>query len=125
MNNGHQPKEAIKSNPPNTTSSVQKPNPCTKCDLYEDGLCRKWRLEGSKPKPFERDIFSSPDEADIKEFIPIEKACRRSSIYGYNIIGLTDEDIERLKNGEVVHVSGEYSTFVGYVPKKKSTEEGK
>lgn len=45
--------------------------------------------------------------------------CRKSSIWGNEFIGLTDDDIERLKNGEVIHIAGEYGTFIGFVKKEE------
>ena len=80
---------------------------CHGCDLYTDGHCTKVRKNG-KCNPSDRSWFY--DEA---EFIPVDRMCRHSSIFGNDYIGLTIEDIERLKNGEILHIGGEYGTFIG------------
>ena len=108
MDNGHQLKSEIKTN-----------FPCAECDLYRGNRCRKWREEGSNPDSFTRDIFTDPEFVEEKEFISIEKACsKESTTYGNDYIGLTDEDIERLKNGEIIHIGKEYCTFIGYISKE-------
>ena len=93
---------------------------CSECKSYgKDGRCYKWIEKGIKPVTYTREDFSDPDFVDDKEFIPVEKICRVASIFGNNFIGLSDEDIERLKNGEVVHVGGEYGIFIGYTVVEK------
>lgn len=36
------------------------------------------------------------------------------------MICLTSDDIERIKNGEILHIPGEYGTFIGLVSKGES-----
>lgn len=80
---------------------------CNGCDLYTDGHCTKVRKNGAC-NPSSRDWLD--DEA---EFIPVDRMCRYASIFGNDYIGLTMDDIERLKNGEILHLYGEYGTFIG------------
>lgn len=96
---------------------------CHGCDLYtDDGHCRKYRKNG-KCVPSTKDWLNPGPYDEPLKFIPINRMCRHSSIFGTDYIGLTDEDIERLKNGEVAYLSGECEIFIGYVEKEKGNEE--
>ena len=46
-------------------------------------------------------------------------------VNGFNnyYIGITLDDIERIKNGEILHISGEYGVFIGLVEKKGERDE--
>lgn len=87
---------------------------CNDCDLYKDGHCIKWRKNGT-PDPSHKGWFDLDGLSEPKEFISVNRMCRRSSIFGNEFIGLTNADVERLKNGEVIHIGGEYGTFIGYI----------
>lgn len=84
---------------------------CEGCDLYKNGHCMKYRLNGAA-KPSDADWLDSVTENE-GEFIPINRMCRKGSIFGNTYIGLTLEDIERLKKGEIIHIPGEYGIFIG------------
>lgn len=87
---------------------------CIGCDLYSNGYCQKFR-KNSKADPSDRSWFIRQDYEEPLNFISVDKMCRKSSIFGNEYIGLTQKDIERLKNGEVIHIAGEYGTFIGFV----------
>lgn len=84
---------------------------CKGCDLYVDDHCIKFRRNG-KCKPMGRDYLDSIEKND-GEFISVDRMCRHASIFGNIFVGLTLEDIERIKNGEIVHIPDEYGTFIG------------
>lgn len=84
---------------------------CKGCDLYKKGHCTKWSSNG-KAEPYTRDWLDTVSENE-GEFISLQRMCRKGSIFGNTYIGLTLEDIERLKNGEIIHIPGEYGTFIG------------
>ena len=84
---------------------------CKGCDLYKKGHCIKYRSNGDA-KPSDADWLDNVTEID-GEFISIDRMCRKGSIFGNTYIGLTLEDIERLKKGEIIHIPGEYGTFIG------------
>lgn len=84
---------------------------CNGCDLYVDGHCIKFRKNG-KCNPSNRDWMDSI-EKNGGEFISVDKMCRKGSIFGNTFVGLTLEDIERIKSGEIVHIPNEYGTFIG------------
>lgn len=86
---------------------------CEGCDLYENGHCTKWRNNG-KAEPSTRDWFAEYADDDMN-FISVDRMCRKGSIFGNDYIGLTQTDIERLRNGEVIHIPGEYGTFIGFI----------
>lgn len=87
-------------------------NKCIGCDLYEDGRCTKWR-DAQTPNVSTMEWFIEYEEE--KQFIPVERMCRNGSIFGNEYIGLTQGDIDRLKNGEIIHVPGEYGKFIGFI----------
>lgn len=83
-----------------------------KCDLRcgeNMDHCRKW---AGKPtcKPTTIDEFEDGelDQCDM------EQVCRKCSIYGNDLIVITDDDIEALKNGKVLYRIDEYGTFLAY-----------
>ena len=93
-------------------------NSCEGCDLYVGGYCTKYRHNG-KAEPSSRlwllrDAFDKP-----MNFIPVDKMCRKSSIFGNEYIGLTKSDIGRLMRGEIIHIAGEYGTFIGFLGETK------
>jgi hypothetical protein len=88
---------------------------CNGCDLYTGESCRKWR-ENGKCQP--SDIKWFIDDYGAIDFIAMNRMCRKSSIFGNDYIGLTQNDIDRLKNGEVIHIGGEYGTFIGFLSEK-------
>lgn len=85
-----------------------------KCNYLKQGYCNKYRkkflCEPSTIKWFDK----KPED-----FIPIDQACKYSSLFGNDYIGLTQNDIERIQNGEVIHISGEYGIFIGYIDEEK------
>ena len=83
---------------------------CEGCDLYVDGHCKKFR-QNSKAEPSDRTWLDALDEDS--EFISEYRICRKTIIFGNNYVGITLDDIERIKNGEILHISGEYGTFIG------------
>lgn len=89
---------------------------CEGCDLYTNGYCTKFRQNG-KAKPSTREWLD-----EYGELIPEYRMCRKSSIFGNVYVGITLDDIERIKNGEILHISGEYGTFIGLVDEKGETE---
>lgn len=84
-------------------------NGCTL--LNSCGRCEKFDSR-RKCRPSTRSWF---DET-IEHFIPFDRVCEESSIFGNDYIMLTDDDLDRLKKGEIAHVSGEYGIFIGYSP---------
>lgn len=91
---------------------------CQGCDLYENGSCRKFRKNGrceiSTRKWLIREKYDEP-----MNFISVERMCRMQSIFGNEFIGLSTSDIERLKNGEIIHIGGEYGTFIGFIDEER------
>lgn len=88
---------------------------CEGCELYIDKRCIKWRKNGVC-KPSTRDWLIRGKNDMPMEFIPVERICRKASIFGNKFVGLTQNDIDRLKNGEVIFIGGEYGTFIGFLP---------
>lgn len=96
---------------------------CEGCDLYTDGKCKKYGDNG-------RALASNRDWLDRYKSIHTEagfiseyRICRKSSIFGNEYIGLTLDDIERIKNGEILHIPGEYGTFIGLAEEKGEKEK--
>lgn len=87
---------------------------CEGCDLYKNESCTKWRKNG-KCEPSTRDWLIRTEYDEPMNFVPVDRMCRKSSIFGNEFIGLTENDIERIKNGEVIHIPGEYGTFIGFI----------
>lgn len=87
---------------------------CEGCDLYINKSCTKYRKNG-KCEPSTRDWLNRSEYDEPMNFIPVEHMCRESSIFGNEFIGLTQSDIDRIKNGEVIHIPGEYGTFIGFI----------
>lgn len=87
---------------------------CQGCDLYENGHCTKWRKNG-KAEPSTRDWLTRDQYEGEMSFIPVERMCREGSIFGNEYIGLTQTDIERIQSGEIIHIPGEYGTFIGFI----------
>ena len=85
---------------------------CKNCDVYNTAH------KSGKCVPSSRDWFQRGKYEEPLEFIPVDKMCRHQSPFGNEFIGLTQEDINRLKNGEVIHISGEYGTFIGFIEKE-------
>ena len=83
---------------------------CVGCDLYIGNRCIKFSRD-DRCDPSTRDWLSG--DSDV-EFITVDRMCRKASIFGNDFIGLTSEDIERLKTGEIIHISGEYGIFIGF-----------
>lgn len=81
------------------------------CDLYKHGYCTKYRKDG-KCQTLGRDYLDSIEQLN-GSFITVDQMCRNCSIFGNFFIGLTLEDIERIKNGEIVHIPDEYGIFIG------------
>lgn len=86
---------------------------CNGCRLYENGHCTKYRKNGACD-PSTRDFLDTNSRA----FIPVDRMCEYSSIFGNVYVGLFPEDLEKLKNGEILHIPGEYGTFIGLVEVK-------
>ena len=99
---------------------------CEGCDLYVNGYCTKFRKNG-KAEPSTREWLDAIDTLDPDyidcEFISEYRICRKSSIFGNDYLGITSDDIERIKNGEILHIKGEYGTFIGLVEKEGETDE--
>lgn len=72
--------------------------------------CAKWGNKKMKCKPFTIDDF---DENKLDQ-CEIDQVCRKCSIFGNDLIVITDEDIEALKNGKVLYKVGEYGLFLAY-----------
>lgn len=84
---------------------------CVDCSLNKNGRCTKFERTFAC-KPSARDWLESIDALD-GSYISVDKMCRYGSIFGNSHIGLTLDDIERIKNGEIVHIPGEYGIFIG------------
>lgn len=91
---------------------------CEGCDLYRNGHCIKYRKNG-KAEPSTREWLYEDLGISELEFISEDRMCRKSSIFGNDYVGITLDDIERIKNGEILHIRGEYGTFIGLVEKEK------
>ena len=89
-------------------------NKCEGCELYENGYCTKRRKNGTA-NPSTRDWLSRDKYDEPLNFISVERMCCQSSIFGNEYIGLTQSDIDRIKNGEIIHIPGEYGTFIGFI----------
>ena len=85
--------------------------------MYIDGRCKKYGDNGRAWASNREWLCEDLDITEL-EFISEYRMCRKSSIFGNEYIGLTLDDIERIKNGEILHISGEYGTFIGLVEKK-------
>lgn len=87
---------------------------CEGCVLYKNGKCTIYRVFGEKPvkpNPSSRDWLDDSEYDFISEY----RMCCYGSIFGNDYIGLTTKDIERIKNGEIIHIPGEYGIFIGFV----------
>ena len=95
---------------------------CDGCDLYVDGRCKKYGDNGKAWASNRHwlDRYKSIDED--AGFISENRICRKSSIFGNEYIGITLDDIERIKNGEILHIPGEYGTFIGLADKEKEND---
>ena len=91
---------------------------CEGCDLYVNGFCTKL-LKNGKCEPSTRDWLIRDQYDEPMNFISVDEMCRKESIFGNEYIGLTQENIDRLKNGEVIHIPGEYGTFIGFITKEE------
>lgn len=87
---------------------------CEGCDLYKKGHCTKWR-ENGECKPSTRNWLTRDQYEGDMSFISVDRMCRNSSIFGNEFIGLTQTDIERIQSGEIIHIPGEYGTFIGFI----------
>lgn len=95
------------------------------CDLYRNGKCAKL-LNTRKPEcqVSNREWLDSLEYYDdMASFISVSDMCRRASIFGNDYIGLTIDDINRILNGEVLHISGEYGIFIGLLQKEYDKHE--
>ena len=90
---------------------------CEGCDLYVNGHCTKFRQNGKAESSTREWIYEDLDIAEL-EFISEYRICRKSNIFNNYYIGITLDDIERIKNGEILHMSGEYGVFIGLVDEK-------
>lgn len=98
-------------------------NKCEGCDLYINGHCAKY-TKNSKAEPSTREwLYEDLDITEL-EFISEYRMCRKSSIFGNDYVGVTLDDIERIKNGEILHISGEYGMFIGLVEEKGENKNG-
>ena len=97
-------------------------NKCEGCDMYIDGICKKYGDNGKAwaSNRYWLDRYKSLD--DGAGFISENRICRKSSIFGNEYIGLTLDDIERIKNGEILHIPGEYGTFIGLVAEEEEND---
>lgn len=81
------------------------------CELFKNGMCCK----GLKVRKCEQFFIKDLGRTEEQDFLPENKMCECESIFGGYGIALTDNDIERLKQGkEVIHLIDEYSFFIGY-----------
>ena len=96
---------------------------CEGCDLYVNGYCTKFRKNG-KAEPSTREWLYEDLDITKLEFICEYRMCRKSSIFGNDYVGITLDDIERIKNGEILHISGEYGVFIGLVEEKGENKNG-
>lgn len=87
-------------------------NECRGCDQYENQLCKKWG------KPGKCDVPTKEWFDDTFDFVSLSRVCRASSLFGNFYLGITQKDIDRLKNGEVLHLGGEYGFFIHYIGEK-------
>jgi len=87
------------------------------CEFYNNGKCGKWdRRCACEPSTIEwLDIIESNKN---NGFISVNEMCSESSIFGNDYIGLTQRDIDRIKNGEIIHIPGEYGIFIGFLEDK-------
>lgn len=90
---------------------------CYECDLYVNGHCTKYG-KNRACKPSTKDWLDDGSDYEDREFISVDQMCRKSSIFGNDYVGITQNDIDRLKNGEVIHISGEYGIFIGFIDKQ-------
>lgn len=81
------------------------------CKFLENGHCTKLRRNG-KCRPSKRDWLESVRQNEGR-FIGVDRICENESPFGNYYIGLTSEDIERIKNGEVLCFCDEYGFFIG------------
>ena len=85
------------------------------CDLCNGkGNCTKYS-GNHKCKPSTKDWFADGVYGENLNFIPVDTMCRKGSIFGNEYIALTQKDIDRIKNGEIIHIPGEYGTFIGFI----------
>ena len=87
------------------------------CDLCENGKCTKW-CKKSACEPSTTEWLDSVESYDDAEFISANEMCRKCSIFGNDYVGLTQKDIDRIKNGEIIHIPGEYGIFIGFLEDK-------
>ena len=85
---------------------------CQGCRFFENEHCKKWRKNGKC------DISSRKWFDEEFEFTVANRMCESSSIFGNYYIGVSQEDIDRLKSGEVIHIGGEYGIYIGYKGEK-------
>ncbi len=96
---------------------MRVPEGCNGCRFFDYPHCKKWEKEGKC------DISSLGWFREPFDFVEINRVCCEGSIFGNYHIGITDSDIERLKNGEVIHVADEYGIFIAFVHKEENKEE--
>lgn len=94
-------------------------NVCQGCDFYKKGYCVKFRKNG-KCDYSSKVWLDSVEHDEDAQYISADRMCRWGSVFGNKYIGLTQSDIDRLKNGEVIHTSvnwNEYGIFIGFIDK--------
>lgn len=84
------------------------------CKFRDDkGRCTKYGRHPFKCGPFTVDSFS-----DKLNIIDMDEACKRGSIFGNSFFFITEEQIEKLRNGKVLFAIDEYGTFIALKKEK-------
>ena len=86
-------------------------NNCDLCNPH--GKCEKYR-HNRKCVP-STDEWLYEEYPNRREYISVNQMCRAGSIFGNDYIGLTEDDISKLRDGEIIHVPGEYGIFIGII----------
>ena len=90
---------------------------CEGCEFFENEHCRKYGKNSRCYKHTRKDLKRS------FKFIQPDEICASASIFGAEDLCLSDEDIERLKKGEIILAEcWEYSVYIGYKGKKPRGE---
>ena len=82
---------------------------CEGCQFYERGKCQKFIKDGRCNPSSAADLEKGFAVCDVT------RMCENGSEYGNRYCGITDEDIEKLKNGDILYFVDEYGYFLGYV----------
>lgn len=86
------------------------------CELYSDSRCSRDRRRKCKPSSLEW-------LDDSVEVIEPNQMCCKGSIFGNYYIGVTEEQLEALKNGKVLFTLNEYGIFIGLRKDNNSTHK--